>query len=125
MNKALLIAAFSLFSQLQAADESSQPPSGYMTQYVATISAVRTWSSFDDAEHQYIFVLSDGMRWMTNSPDVYYTVTKTGWTIGDHLTIWLTPDGWLAKNHERVISVPLIPLCNKSLKSQTDSKGIG
>jgi hypothetical protein len=116
MSKLLIsFAACLLFSQLQAADDAKQQPSGYMTQYEATISAVRTWSSFDDAEHQFIFVLSDGMRWMTSSQDVYYTISKTGWTIGDHLTIWLTPDGWLAKNHERVISVPLIQLCNKGI----------
>lgn len=107
-------AAWLLAAELQAEVEAPQT-SGYTTQYEATISAVRTWSSFDGAEHQYIFVLSDGMRWMTNTQDVYYTVSKTGWTIGDHLTIWLTPDGWLAKNHERVTAVPLIQLCNKGL----------
>lgn len=108
-------AALLFVSQMQASEEAKPQPSGYMTQYEATISAVRTWSSFDDTDHQCIFVLSDGMSWMTNSHDVFYTVSKAGWTIGDHLTIWLTPSGWLAKNHERTTSVPLIQLCNKGL----------
>jgi hypothetical protein len=108
------LAACLLFSQLHA-DEQKNAPSGYVTQCDAAISSSHIWSSADGREHQCVFVLSDGMRWMTSSQETYNTVAKAGWTVGDRLTIWLTPDGWLAKNHERLTTVPLIQLCNKGL----------
>jgi hypothetical protein len=87
----------------------------YAEQYDATISSSQVWTNLDGNERQYIFVLSDGMRWMTNSRETYDKVSQSGWEIGDHLTIWLNPDGWQAKNHERLTSIPLVQLCNKGL----------
>src|ERR1700680_2339753 len=85
---------------------------GCTIQYNAAISSSKIWVNFD-GEQEYVFTLSDTSRWMTTSQEAFRTVIADRWSVGDHLTIKLTDNFWIAANAERTSEVLLTPLCNK------------
>jgi hypothetical protein len=82
-------------------------------EYQVCISEMKIWMNADGSDPQYLFTLSDGMCWMTNSELAYESVALAGWSVDDHLTIQPANEGWLVSNHERNSSLLLMPLCNK------------
>ena len=106
------LAACFFFSQMHASTQ-DELARGYSIQYEATISSSTLWRNSDGKECEYVFTLSDGTRWMTGDPEHFQNIEKAGWSIGDHLTIRLTEDCWLAQNQERKHETPLLQICNK------------
>jgi hypothetical protein len=100
-----------LFSNVHAEDSSSCVG---IIQYETTISASAIRINFE-GEPEYIFTLSDTTRWMTNGNETF--TIATGWNIGDHLTIVYQENGWIAANVTQKTSVPLVPLCHKSVEN--------
>jgi len=115
MKQFLLLQSLIVSLLLTSLPASEKPIDGYVIQYDATILSSKVWVSWDGKEHTCVFFLSDGTRWITTSEGTFHAVTNPQWRSGDHLTIQLTENEWIASNTERHLSAPLYQLCNKGV----------
>ncbi|HEY2809826.1 MAG TPA: hypothetical protein VGJ00_00315 [Rhabdochlamydiaceae bacterium] len=110
----MLLVLFSLISLVRCLtlEGAHSCPSGYAIEYQATISSAKIWKDFAGGE-DYLFTLSDGTRWITNSADGFQTVIQKNWMVGDCITITLSDTGWIAKNAQHPSEITLSQICNK------------
>ena len=106
-----------LFCPLHAAEQQNTMQEdalpSFVIQFNGYLSSSKILTSDDGTDQQYIFILSDGTRWMTNSEKDFHDITRMGWSIGDRLTITSTEDCWRVFNSDRNHELTLLQLCNK------------